>query len=507
MIAAYARYSSDQQSAASLDDQLRNIRAWCQRNGMGDPVVFQDAAMSGARNDRPGYQALLASGASVIVVDDLSRLSRDSVEVASLVRRLRHAGVRLIGVSDGVDTDRKGYKIEVSLRGLMGELYLDELREKTIRGLTGRALSGSSAGGLPYGYRVTETGQRAICDDQAAVVRRIYADYLSGMSAREIAAGLNRDGIVSPRGKTWAQSAIFGDHRRGIGILANPIYAGRQIWNRSQWVKHPDTGKRNRRERPESEWVTTEHPELAIVERSVWDAAQRRAKGNRRETAGGRPARYLLSGILRCGGCGGPMVIVDRYRYGCATAKDRGTCTSRLHVDRRAVESVMLAEIRTRLLSDDAFQRFQRAAAAELRRQAPNQAAAKLRLAHARTERDNIMAAIRAGIITPSTKAALQASEAAMAAAERESQATPAQVLPGARERWRKLADTLGDQAQRSAPAREALRALIGRATLKNDNGPIVEIEPCQIAMVAGAGFGLYLTEPLRIRIATARRG
>jgi len=223
--AAYARYSSDQQRDASLEDQLRNCRAYCARMGWPDPVAYTDAAMSGARNDRPGYLRLLADSGrfDVIVVDDLSRLSRDSIEVAQAIRRLTFAGVRVVGCSDGTDTGRKGHKAEVGLRGIMSELYLTDLADKTHRGLAGRALAGASAGGLPYGYAVTTTGQRAIREDQAHVVRRIFADYLAGDSARSIAVALNQDGVPSPRGSTWAVSAIYGDVKRGIGILENPI--------------------------------------------------------------------------------------------------------------------------------------------------------------------------------------------------------------------------------------------------------------------------------------------
>ncbi|HZW19497.1 MAG TPA: recombinase family protein, partial [Luteimonas sp.] len=171
-VAAYARYSSDSQRDASLEDQLRNCRSYAERQGWPAPIPYTDAAMSGARNDRPGYLRLLADAGrfDVILIDDLTRLSRDSVEATKATRRMTFAGVRVIGVSDGLDTGRKGHKAEVGLRGLMGELYLDDLRDKTHRGLMGRALDGASAGGLPYGYQVTSTGQRAIREDQAEVV-------------------------------------------------------------------------------------------------------------------------------------------------------------------------------------------------------------------------------------------------------------------------------------------------------------------------------------------------
>ena len=319
--AAYARYSSDQQRDASLEDQLRNCRSYCARQGWHEPVVYTDAAMSGSRNDRPGYRSLIADAGrfDVILVDDLSRLSRDSIESATAIKRFTFAGVRVIGVSDGVDTARKNHKADVGLRGLMSELYLSDLADKTHRGLTGRALSGACAGGVSYGYHVTTIGQRSIDDAQATIVRRIYADYIAGHSPREIAAALNLERIPSARGATWCVTAIYGDTKRGIGILANPIYVGRQIWNRSRWIKHPDTGRRLRKERPETEWIITEHPELAIVDDATWRAAQSRMRASHK--AGerhGRSPKHLLSGLLRCHTCGGPMVIVDRYRYGCA---------------------------------------------------------------------------------------------------------------------------------------------------------------------------------------------
>ncbi|WP_425608438.1 recombinase family protein [Thermomonas mangrovi] len=491
-VAAYARYSSDQQRDASLDDQLRNCRAYCVRAGWPEPVAYTDAAMSGARNDRPGYLRLLSDATrfDVIVVDDLSRLSRDSVEAQQAVKRLRFAGVRVIGVSDGLDTGRKGHKAEVGLRGLMGELYLDDLRDKTHRGLAGRALAGASAGGLPYGYRVTERGQRAIRDEQAAVVRRVFADYLSGQSARAIAVALNAEGVPSPRGSTWAVSAIYGDTKRGIGILANPIYVGRQVWNRSQWIKHPDTGRRIRRERPSSEWVTVEHPDLAIVDARTWDAVQAAMK-RRGHAAGnrGRAPRSLLAGLLRCGQCGGPITMVDAHSYGCSTAKNRGTCTNRIRVKARDADAAMVAGVRDALLTDEAMKAWQQAIARHMKAQAGSGDDARRKLAKAQSERDNLLNAIRAGIITPSTKAALEAAEADVIAAQRATQ-QPARIMPDVRDRLRRIADTLADRARQVPAAREALRALIGEATLRNENGDLVaEIAGSHLSMVAGAGF------------------
>jgi site-specific DNA recombinase len=520
--AAYARYSSDAQREASLEDQLRNCRGYCSRQGWPDPVVFQDAALSGARADRPGYQALLAAAHEfdVILVDDLSRLSRDSIESAKAVKRLTFAGVRLISVSDGIDTARKDAKVGAGLRGLMSELYLDDLAEKTHRGLTGRALAGASAGGLPYGYRVAGVGQRAIDEAQAAVVRRIYAEYLDGRSARDIAATLNVEGVPSTRGGTWSASVIFGDVRRGIGILANPIYKGEQVWNRSRWVKHPETGRRVRQERPRADWIVTQHAELAIVSAETWDAVQRRIGGVSRDTRGGlahgargRPPRHLLSGMLRCGECDGPMVIVDRYCYGCSTAKERGTCSGSLRVPRRVAESALLASIREDLLSDEAFALVQRRVTAELRRRGPNLDSLKRRLESAERERENILAAIRAGIFTTSTKAELERVERDVASATADldaaKRAKPSEIVPRLRDRWRRVLAALADVGRNVGAARDALQQLLGdRITVRrNENGDLVaEVAASSSLMdlVAGAGCGLYLSTTTCIALAAA---
>ena len=520
--AAYARYSSDMQRDASLEDQARNIRSFCDRMGWEVPALYSDAAVSGSRDDRPGYRRMLADAGErrfdVLLVDDLSRLSRDKDDCGKAIKRLVFAGVRVIGVSDGVDTARKSHKADVGLRGLMSELYLDDLADKTHRGLTGRALAGASAGGLPYGYRVTEVGQRAIEEAQAAVVRRIFADFVTGYTPREIAARLNAEGVRPARASSWCMTAIYGDTRRGIGILANPIYAGRQVWNRSRWTKHPDTGHRIRKERPESEWIITEHPELAIVNRETWQAAQARLGGARRQTtqkrragvAGGpgRPARHLLSGLIRCHTCGGPMVMVDYYRYGCSTNKDRGeaVCANRLRVPKKHAEPALLDYVRENILTDAYFAVFERSALAAIRENAPNLNEIHARLKAAETANANIMAALRAGIITPSTRAELVATERELAestqALRDAKECQPAQLLPRAREIWRRMVRDLGDVAD-TVRSRAALAELLGDAiVLREEAGAVyAEVGACEKKLVAGAGYGLWLTSPVQIRI------
>ena len=98
------------------------------------------------------------------------------------------------------------------------------------------------------------------------MVREIFARYAAGQSHRRIAGDLNRRRVPPPRGKSWSATTIYGDTLKGVGMLVNATYTGRLTWNRSRWERDPDTGRRRRLARPELEWITTEAPELRIVD-------------------------------------------------------------------------------------------------------------------------------------------------------------------------------------------------------------------------------------------------
>ena len=121
--ATYARYSTDRQSDKSLEDQARNCRDRAAREGWTIAATYADRGISGATSNRPEYQEMLAAALAgdfeALIVDDMSRLARDEIETQLAVRRLRLRGIRVIGASDGFDTDAKGYRLQAGLRGLM----------------------------------------------------------------------------------------------------------------------------------------------------------------------------------------------------------------------------------------------------------------------------------------------------------------------------------------------------------------------------------------------------
>jgi len=251
----------------------------------------------------------------------------------------------------------------------MNALYIEELARRTHRGLEGRVLEGNSGGGLCYGYRPVrqllpngevERGDREIVAEEAAVIERIFKDYLSGMSTSEIAASLNADGTPGPRGGPWDKSAIHGNPKRGTGILNNELYIGRLIWNRQKFVKDPDTGKRQAMPNPPSEWKTADVPHLQIIDDALWEAVRARqsARSNnltQRPAWERRKPKFLLTGLVKCGSYGRGFSTISRDHFGCSNARNKGAayCTNRRHLHRDELEGRILTLLSKHLMEPD----------------------------------------------------------------------------------------------------------------------------------------------------------
>lgn len=361
--ALYARFSTDLQSDRSAEDQLALCAAYARAQGLTVAESYEDRARSGTTtHGREGLAAMLADARAgrfdVIVVEALDRLSRDQEDLAGLHKRLTFMGLEILAVHDG-----RADALQVGIRGLVSSLWIADLKHKIRRGMGGRVRDGKLAGGRAYGYRPVPgaPGQARIEEAEAAAVRRIFEEYVAGRSPREIAVDLNRDGIPGPRGAAWNASTINGNGKRGHGILRNPLYSGRLIWNRVRMIRDPDTGRRVSRPNPPSEWQAADVPAMAIIPPDLWQAAHDRREGRSpgpREANGPFRRRLgILSGLMRCGQCGGSLVTHDR-RYGhrrarCANARDTGRCDNRRKYRIDAIERAALAAVSARL-SDSA---------------------------------------------------------------------------------------------------------------------------------------------------------
>ncbi len=396
--AVYARYSTDLQSDRSIDDQLALCRDFATREGLTVVEVYSDRARTSASIlGRDGLLRLMedarAKRFDLVVVEAIDRISRDQEDLAGIYKRLTFAGVEIVAVHEG-----RADAIQIGIRGLVGELFLRDLKHKVRRGMQGVVRDGRNAGGRAYGYRPVpgRPGELEIVEEEAEVIREIFVAYLAGQTPRAIAGRLNADGSPPPRGARWNASTINGNAGRAYGILLNPLYSGRIVWNRVTMVRDPDTGRRVSRLNPESEWQTAEAPTLAIVGPEIWAAAQerKRARSRLHETRRDQPVKRIFSGLIHCGECGGGMSIHDHagaaIRIRCSTARESGACSNggRYRLDR--IEAVIVEHLREHLSHPDLLREYLRAYHEE---RATAIAAAKRE--HAAIEREAVKAKAR----------------------------------------------------------------------------------------------------------------
>lgn len=489
IVAIYARFSSDDlQDRRSIADQVEFCREHLKRIGIAGPTeIYSDEGISGAHlKSRPAMLRLMADAkagrVSLIVAEALDRISRDLEDTAGIFKRLRHAGVRLLTVAEG-DIDA----MKVAFKGAMNADFLEGLAAKVRRGQRGRVREGRIPGGRCYGYRIERRldardelvrGLRSIDPAEAATVRRIFHLYIGGASPRAIAARLNAEGVKSPRGGQWNASSINGSRARRNGILHNELYAGTITYNRQTFPRDPETGRNRPRTVAESDWLRQEAPQLRIVDRETWDAAQAlkarwagMPKSNR-----ARP-KHLLSGMLICAACGSSFVAAGPGRLACTGRRERGACDNARWAPIAAVEDRVLAGLKATLMSGDVVATFLKTYREEMRRLAGTAARegaeAGKRLAQIEAQLARLTAAIAETGLTPAMKAKLGELEIGAAAArERAAEAGKASAVvelhPQAVDHYRAIVDRLQDAIARRANAEaiddsgiEELRALI----------------------------------------------
>src|ERR1700693_2617728 len=461
----YARFSSELQREASIQDQIEVFRLDIDRQDWKLVDTYEDAALSGASKFRPGFQQLLADLDQglfdIVVVEALDRLGRKLADVAEFHDRLMFAGLKLCTVNYGEITP-----MHVAMGGMIAQMFLSDLRDKTRRGQLGRARQGKITGGLAYGYQLgkpdavdkdIERGDRCIDEAEAQIVRRIFREFADGHSPRQIAAQLNGEGIPGPGGRPWGDTTLRGQAERGTGILNNSLYIGRLDWNRCSYVKDPRTGKRVARPNPPEEWETIEVPHLRIIEDELWQRVKARQEVVRidmgRDEAGNplnraHRRRFLLSGLLVCGCCGGSYTVIGTDRYGCATRRSKGTCDNRRVITRQVIEDRVLTGLKERLLAPELVKAFVAEFEAELRRSAVNAGAqrkgAVKQLASVEQKIAGIVRAIEDGAYNSTLKERLTALEAEKAAIEARiaqmAEPAPVQLHPNAPDLYRRMA-------------------------------------------------------------------
>jgi site-specific DNA recombinase len=299
-IAIYARKSTDQNVSdeeKSVTRQIQHARAYAAKKGwtVADAHVYSDDGISAAEFvKRPGFLRLMNAlkprpPFQVLIMSEESRLGRENIETGWCLKQIIEAGVRIFYYLEDRERtlDNALDKIMMQLGAFAAEMEREKARQRTYDAMLRKASARQVAGGMVYGYDNVEVlspapgpdGQRRrqhvlrqINEGQAAVLRRIFELTAQGYGLVRIAKLLNAEAVPPPRrtgrlGPGWAPSAIR-------EMLRRELYRGVITWNRTRRVDRG--GTRTKVDRPPSEWLTFEAPELRIVDEPLWTAVQAR---------------------------------------------------------------------------------------------------------------------------------------------------------------------------------------------------------------------------------------
>jgi len=457
LCAIYARYSSTNQREASIEDQIRRCRQFAaSRNWVVlEDYIYVDQAISGNSLDaRNAFKRLLRAALfpnppfQYILVDDTSRVARNTREALEVFHVLSFNDIGVHFVSQGIDTKTEIAEEIITMHGLMDALFLKELAAKTKRGMEGQVLKQFSAGGRRYGYRsvpvyngkvdiyglpIAEGYKLVIEPTEAQTVLRIFKMYgEEGLSARRIVNILNKElkekGYPKPpRGKFWSVTTILGSPSQGTGILNNELYRGRYRWNRISTKRNPVTGKVKRIKNSKEDWIEVLVPDLRIVPDELWfkvKARQKEIATSAKKAFAKAKSRYssnLFTGLIQCGLCGGNIVVVQggkRKRYGCATHWNKGgiACANNLKIRKEVLWEEISKNLSFKLDAQDKtyiLDRGNNLIDEEYAKRNQNSQIEWLKKELSKTQKElqNIAEAIKAGIITETTKELLVQAE------------------------------------------------------------------------------------------------
>ncbi len=371
--AIYARKSNEQSGVSdeqkSVARQIEHGKAYATKKGwiVSDELIFIDDGISGVEFvKRPGFIHLMNSlrpnpSFQILIMSEESRLGRESIETSYALKQIIDAGVRLFFYLEDRERtlDNAMDKMMLSLTNFASEMERERAKQRTYDTMLRKAKAKQVTGGKTFGYDNREVlsedkrrlfVHRVINQQEADTVRQIFTMYAGGLGITRIAKRLNDEGIPAPRQspRGWAPTAVR-------EILYRPLYRGEIVYGQLQKIVRGGTKKR--RERDEKDWIRVDAPELRIVTQEIWNTVHTRLA---KVKAGGKSffrdqeSKYLLTGMARCGSCGGPIEAIGRdysrkkgRYYGCAYHRKRGTaiCSISLRVEQDVVDQVVLKAI------------------------------------------------------------------------------------------------------------------------------------------------------------------
>ena len=382
----YARYSSDNQREESIDGQLRECKAFAEKNGIRIIDSYIDRALSAKTDNRPQFQQMIKDSSKglfdVVIVWKLDRFARNRYDSAHYKNILKKNTVKVISATEAISSGAEGIILESVLEG-MAEYYSVELAEKINRGLTENALKCKYNGGsLALGYRIDNEQHFQVDPMTAPIVREVFESYKNGMTQQEIANALNNKGLRTQRSSKFKVNNIS-------RILTNRRYIGEYIYS---GTVIPDGIP-------------------AIIPKDLFDDVQEiLAKSKRAPARHKAEDDYLLTTKLYCGKCMSFMVGEsgrakgNRYTYyKCVNAKRTKTCDKKA-IKKDWIENIVVQQVMETIMDDDLINRIIDSVLKTLEKENTVVPILKKELAETEKSINNLIKAIEQGIITKSTK-------------------------------------------------------------------------------------------------------
>jgi len=323
--ALYIRLSKEDESegpSQSVQNQESLLREFVQEHRLTVFDTYVDDGWSGTNFDRPSFQRMIADieakKVNMVITKDLSRLGRDYIMTGHYMERyFPEHRVRYISLLDGIDTGVDSTTNDITpFRAIMNDMYAKDISKKIKSVKRDKQRKGEFIGGKPvYGYKMhpTEKNKIVIDEEVAPIVRRIFALALGGMSCRNIAVLLNREGIPTPA--TYANLPVakpgpytgLWSSERISEMLQNETYIGNMVQGRS--VKISYKSKKCLKQDP-ANWVVVEGTHEPLVDAESFHRV--RMLLNSRKHTRSRTYDFLLKGLIFCHECGYPLAVINR---------------------------------------------------------------------------------------------------------------------------------------------------------------------------------------------------
>ena len=301
--AAYIRVSTDNQTELSPDSQIKEIRKYAKQHGYIVPneYIFRDDGISGRRAEkRPEFIRMIAIAKQkpapfcAVLLWKFSRFARNQEESIFYKGMLSRNNVEVKSISEPILDGPFGSLIERIIEWF-DEFYSINLSGEVKRGMTERVERGGAVSIPAFGYDIVDK-KYVVNPETAPIVRQIYADYLSGMGALQIAHKLNNLGVRTTRGNLWENRTV--DY-----ILRNPVYIGKIRWN-------PNGRTRRNYDDPNIMIVDGQHEPIIDEDsfnkvQAVYEVNQKRHARYAHDT--GKKYMYMLHGLVKCSDCGASL--------------------------------------------------------------------------------------------------------------------------------------------------------------------------------------------------------